>query len=1146
MKKNVSLLLTLLIFVTGYTQSKQFCINDTGLGLSLKSAEVVDNFDVSVKKARPFALNPELRNHSNITIGDTLRLSLFTDKEYLSVIQSRTTDVNGTTVLVAKLTGFQFAWCFISLTEQSALVTVDIPERKEKYTTRFQPQKNTQYLVQLDENKLDILKDGQMTTESMNSFQQNIRPNNIDKSTQIRKENINLQNSGELKAALLTPSVDDSAQIDILVVYTPAAREWADTHEGGINNTISQAMAKCNLVSCNSKLGIKFNLVHSTVVDYSETGNSTIDLNNLTEGSISNVYSIRDAVAADLVVFFTQMYDVGGRAWLLDNRDGNNEYGYSAIRIQQASELTTIHEIGHNLGASHHKEQNFEPGPTSWSNWPENTWSAGWRWKGDDNNYYCDVMTYPDGYYFSDGITHTQIPYFSDPSVNFQGQSAGHAAEANNVRTIREMKHAVANYCESKLLKTPTVYTVNVHDIAKEGAVSGGFVTNEGESSVKARGIVWSTKRMPTLNDHFTVDSSDEGAFISLLNGLVIDTTYYVRAYATNEAGTAYGNQVSFIYTAGEKRDFITRWQLTEGHDELHLILDRIGEVNYTWETVPASQSGSGTFALGEKMVKITNLPAGKVIRVRIATNNLTGFYTSYLICPYPAVVNPDRENLIDLEQWGTIHWKKMENAFFECSKLDISATDMPDLSNVTSMCRMFAGCKSLSRIDRINKWSVSTIKNLSSMFNQAEKFNQDIGDWDVSSVKNMRSMFGQANSFNQDISKWDVSQVTDIGNMFCGAENFNQDIGRWAVSNVLNMNNMFAGATNFNQNIGNWDVSHVEDFSLMFGNATSFNQNVGRWDVSNSKNLGSMFYRATNFNQDIGPWDVSNVVHMYHMFSGALAFNRDISEWDVSSVKEMQGMFCDASNFNQDIGNWNVSNVIDMNSMFTRAQSFNQNIGGWDVSSVTDMENMFNNATNFNQNISGWDVSRVSNMHRMFSTAFSFNQDLGKWNLSGSPNMKEMLDLSNVDCFNYSATLSGWSANANTPDNLCIGAQGLGFGNNAKDARINLTTTKKWTITGDAATGATCDLKTNVIRNSIYNSNLKVYPNPVTNELTIEIEGNNEEFDFQIINAIGQTVYKGNIKNQTTIQTGSFAPGMYLVRFENNSTLEFKKVIKK
>ncbi len=73
----------------------------------------------------------------------------------------------------------------------------------------------------------------------------------------------------------------------------------------------------------------------------------------------------------------------------------------------------------------------------------------------------------------------------------------------------------------------------------------------------------------------------------------------------------------------------------------------------------------------------------------------------------------------------------------------------------------------------------------------------------------------------------------------------------------------------------------------------------------------------------------------------------------------------------------------------------------------------------------------------------------------------------------------------------------------------------------------------------------LKVYPNPVTDELLIEIEGYNEVLNFQILNAIGQVIFNGNFVGRSTVQTSNFAPGIYLIKLENGSTFELNKVIK-
>ena len=102
-----------------------------------------------------------------------------------------------------------------------------------------------------------------------------------------------------------------------------------------------------------------------------------------------------------------------------------------------------------------------------------------------------------------------------------------------------------------KALEIPTLTTTKAYEITQTTAVSGGNVTDDGGASVTARGVCWSTNQLPTINDSKTNNGEGKRAFISNITGLALSTTYYVRAYATNTEGTAYGNEESFI-TVGQ------------------------------------------------------------------------------------------------------------------------------------------------------------------------------------------------------------------------------------------------------------------------------------------------------------------------------------------------------------------------------------------------------------------------------------------------------------------------------------------------------------------------------------------------------------------------------------------------------------------
>ena len=97
----------------------------------------------------------------------------------------------------------------------------------------------------------------------------------------------------------------------------------------------------------------------------------------------------------------------------------------------------------------------------------------------------------------------------------------------------------------------PTVTTNEVTEITETSAVCGGFVVSDCGAAVTARGVCWSTSPNPTISCQHTTDGNGTGYFTSNITGLTANTTYYVMAYATNSAGTGYGEQKSFTTQSG-------------------------------------------------------------------------------------------------------------------------------------------------------------------------------------------------------------------------------------------------------------------------------------------------------------------------------------------------------------------------------------------------------------------------------------------------------------------------------------------------------------------------------------------------------------------------------------------------------------------
>lgn len=118
------------------------------------------------------------------------------------------------------------------------------------------------------------------------------------------------------------------------------------------------------------------------------------------------------------------------------------------------------------------------------------------------------------------------------------------AATTGKQFALRNVK--ISGTMEGSVANPATVATANVSSISTTTAITGGNISSNGGGAVTASGVVYSTIPNPTIADSKTEENATSGSFVSNLQGLLPATTYYVRAYATNSAGTSYGDQVSF------------------------------------------------------------------------------------------------------------------------------------------------------------------------------------------------------------------------------------------------------------------------------------------------------------------------------------------------------------------------------------------------------------------------------------------------------------------------------------------------------------------------------------------------------------------------------------------------------------------------
>jgi alpha-tubulin suppressor-like RCC1 family protein len=395
---------------------------------SVNEAVAYRNTASIAKRVARVGINEAVRTPGSISNGDVIKIGLF-ENMILQAVVDKVDFSNEVLTTRARVSGHEAGFVIICAHEGQVLTLIELPEAKRQYQVIYDGSEESYLLYEIFLDEVD--------------WPESAPPLIPD---EIILDDITLQTQ-----AAGDPM--EQVEIDVMVVYSTFARSFADSHYGSILLPVSQAMARAQLVLDNSDVFITLRLVFHGEVEYTEDDmgrNPEQDLRNLTDGKegLAIVHDWRNEHGADLVALLLSLrYEYqsnvpAGVAWQLDDPGGRPSRGFSVTDVYYgAISYTFIHELGHNLGADHHKEQNYQPGPGLYD------YSAGWRWGFPTVGYYCSVMAYEDGKYFEDGRTHSRVPYFSNPGVFYPSLfPTGHAEHGDNARTLRETKHVVANY----------------------------------------------------------------------------------------------------------------------------------------------------------------------------------------------------------------------------------------------------------------------------------------------------------------------------------------------------------------------------------------------------------------------------------------------------------------------------------------------------------------------------------------------------------------------------------------------------------------------------------------------------------------------------------------------------------------------------
>jgi len=453
------------------------------------------------------------------------------------------------------------------------------------------------------------------------------------------------------------------------------------------------------------------------------------------------------------------------------------------------------------------------------------------------------------------------------------------------------------------------------------------------------------------------------------------------------------------------------------------------------------------------------------------------GIYTIRLRGTFPRIrFNPqydDNLKLISIDQWGDIEWSSFSEAFEGCRNLIYNATDTPDLSQVSSMYRMFFNCTAFDA--NLNGWDVSKVVNMEDMFRNCESFSGRVANWNVSSVQNMKNMFYECDNFNGDLSNWDVSGVTNMRAMFFNCPEFNSDISSWDVSKVQYMRDMLANCIHFDQNLGDWELTNIIDMVDFINNTglsvNNYDNTLIAWNNQGLSNLqlgdafGLLYCNGKNARSNLldNGWEISgDAPYCGPESSFITTWNTEIADETNNSSIEIPTA---PGGYNFDIdwdndGQYDTLRVtggithdfgspgiytIRIRGTFPRIQFIPQyddnlkliSIDQWgdiewssfseafegcsnliynatdtpDLSQVSSMYRMFFNCTSLDADLNDWDVSKVINMEDMFRNCESLTGGVSNWDVSSVQNMENMFR----EATNFNVSLSQWNLNSLT-----------------------------------------------------------------------------------------------------------------------------------
>jgi surface protein len=375
---------------------------------------------------------------------------------------------------------------------------------------------------------------------------------------------------------------------------------------------------------------------------------------------------------------------------------------------------------------------------------------------------------------------------------------------------------------------------------------------------------------------------------------------------------------------------------------------------------------------------------------------------------------------ITDVKQWGNLGLTSLSGAFFGATELILVPATIP--LSVTDMSYMFYNAAKFNQ--NISGWDTTNVTNMNNMFEAAYKFNQNISDWKTENVETMSSMFHNAHEFNQDISRWNTENVTNMNYMFDGAGKNASDSWNRAQEALEKARQEQEQALEKarqeqqqeqEQALANGMIINIkttapnQTIELPFGGSINLSINWG-------DSIDILEYTSTDTKIEHSYSDAATYIiriagsaTSYGNGSGYVGASliTDVSQWENLGLTSLRAAFYYATELTSVPTNIPPT-VTDMSYMFAGASKFNQDISGWNTTNVKNMSSMFESATAFNNNNRplSWNTENVTNMSGMFYDARAFNQDISGWDTKNVTDMNFMF----YDASAFNQDISRWN----------------------------------------------------------------------------------------------------------------------------------------